>query len=61
MGHVLNSVAVHFQSAGQIVELTAFVLARSLMSSSKLRIDSDPLIVPLCHSLYNSIVGRNQV
>jgi hypothetical protein len=36
--HVLNYVAVHFQSAEQIVTLTTSVLARSLMSYSKLRI-----------------------
>ena len=59
--HVLNSVAVHFKSAEQIVILTSSVLARSLMSSSKLRIASYALIVPLCHSLYIAIVSRNHI
>jgi hypothetical protein len=47
MANVLNSVAVHFKSAEQIVILTMSVLARSLMSQLKLRIASYPLIVPL--------------
>ena len=32
MAHVLNYVALHFKSAEQIVILTMYVLARSLMS-----------------------------
>ena len=59
--HVLNSVAVHFKSAEQIVILTTSVLACSLMSKSTFRIASYPLVVPLCHSLYISIVIRNHI
>ena len=59
--HVLNSVAVHFKSAEQIVILTTSVIAHSLTSSSKLRIASYPFVVPLCHSLYISIVSRNHI
>jgi hypothetical protein len=61
MAHVLNSVAVHFKSAEQIVILTTSVLACSLTSSSKLRITSYPLVLPLCHSLYISIVSINHI
>ena len=59
--HVLNSIAVHFKSAEQIVLLTLSVLTRALMSSSKLRIDSYLLVVTLCHNLYISTVNRNNI
>ena len=53
--------SLHFKSAKQIVILTTSVLARPWISKSKLRIASYPLVVPLCHSLYISIVIRNHV
>ena len=59
--HVLHSVTVHFKSAEHIVTLTTSVVARSLMSQLKLRNASYPLIVPICHSLYISIVSRNHI
>ena len=54
--HVMNSVAVHFKSAEQIVILPTSVLAHSLSW-----IASYLLVVPLCHSLYISIVSRNHI
>ena len=59
--HVLNSVAKHFKSAEQIDILTTSILARSLMSSLKLRIASYPLIVSLCQSWYISNDSTNHI
>ena len=57
MAHVQNYVAVHFKSAEQIVILTTSILGLSL-SESKLQMSCSPLVVPLCHSLYISIISR---
>ena len=57
MAHVLNSVAVHFKSAEQIV--IDYVRRRLLIVLN--RNDGFLIDVPLCHSLYISIVSRNHI